>query len=177
MRLFLCCSSARTIFPPRDLHTLTHVRSRLHTLANATRAQGKHLNSSTPNGKSWWVNLPSSHRSLNCGTRSGRRCSVDRFFLAQKLQNSFFFSPFFLPTNRVLWCGAGFRADRNHDDTQTTGATSGLTRLSWFWPLLLALAEREARASQSVRIWIAVCVCVCVDFPCTLGKHDDGIPT
>lgn len=91
VRLFLCCSSARTRFP---LHSHTCMLARM-------LAQGKHLNSSTPNGKSWWVNFPSSHR-RSSSTRNLFRTVVGTVFPPKSKIPASFFPPFFLPTNRPV---------------------------------------------------------------------------
>lgn len=105
----VCVCGSSSVAPALALFFLRFA----HTHGRA-RAQGKHLNSSTPNGKSWWVNFQKLLQVIAIAFKSGdasgdssgdsvaghRQLVVFRF---QKILPPHSFSPFFSESSSS-WC-------------------------------------------------------------------------
>lgn len=150
-----------------------------HTLARANAARSRKTPKffDTPNGKSWWVNFPSSHRrsfDLKILVPDGASGSFSGpFFLAKTPDFPLFF---FLPTNRpvlscsggVLWVWSGSKPRRHtnyggHERTDSLGfGLRCCCCCCWHWP-----NGRLGPASQSA--YTDDCMIVCVSIFPILG--------
>lgn len=160
MRLFLCCSSARTIFPPFRTHTWTRSRS---------RKTPKFFDTKREIVVGEFPKTPSSHRNRSqirgrFRGRFWRTPSVGRFSLPKNSSTVF---PLF-SLNRPP-PGAGFPRSKPRRHTNYGGheRTDSLGfGCCWHWPkswhTRQGKAGSQARASQSVRPHVSLSVCVCV---------------